>query len=62
MSIKARDVLVGRQYLMSTGEIRKVLRAVGERVEYTSNAQPLRHKGTREAFAADATREITPSR
>ena len=61
MSIKQRDVLVGRQYLMSTGEVRKVLRAVGDRVEYMSNAKPLRqlrHKGTREAFAAAATREI----
>ncbi len=58
MSIKERDVLVGRQYLMSTGEVRKVVRAVGDRVEYMSNAQPLRHKGSREAFAAAATREI----
>lgn len=62
MSIKERDVLVGRQYLMSTGEIRKVLRAVGDRVEYMSLAQSSRHKGSREAFAAAATREISTLR
>jgi hypothetical protein len=62
MPIAERDVLVGRRYLMSTGDIRKVLKAVGDRVEYMSNEKPLRHKGSREAFAAAASRELVALR
>lgn len=61
MSVKERDVLVGRQYRMSSGQIRRVLRVRGDQVEFAVKVEKNfqgRQWESREAFAAAAANEI----
>lgn len=61
MAVKERDVLVGRLYLMTTSQIRRVLRVRGDQIEYAIKGEKFfqgRQWESREAFAAAAQKEI----